>query len=215
MGWCVTAWWTSPPATAPSVERRKDKEKQREECESLKEQNTRRINGVQKASWQEKTVLVLLSPRPCPTARGLLRVSKRILYIRVCTFSSGWFGLASARSVSIFLWQSSAIKYSKRKKKELVQFESLYGVRASGPIWNNEGWLSRCVDLGYVQGWRSSAESKCGWMWPGCSSYVGLNCIKMCGVRVQGSKRGAESLTSFLSCQRLIYVLHRATPRLS
>lgn len=187
----------------------------REECESLKEQNTRRINGVQKASWQEKTVLVLLSPRPCPTARGLLRVSKRILYIRVCTFSSGWFGLASARSVSIFLWQSSAIKYSKRKKKELVQFESLYGVRASGPIWNNEGWLSRCVDLGYVQGWRSSAESKCGWMWPGCSSYVGLNCIKMCGVRVQGSKRGAERLTSFLSCQRLIYVLHRATPRLS
>lgn len=103
----------------------------------------------------------------------------------------------------------------KEKKKELVQFESLYGVRASGPIWNNEGWLSRCVDLGYVQGWRSSAESKCGWMWPGCSSYVGLNCIKMCGVRVQGSKRGAERLTSFLSCQRLIYVLHRATPRLS
>lgn len=35
-------------------------------------------------------------------------------------------------------------------------------------------------------------------MWPGCSSYVGVNCIKMCGVCVQVSERGAESLTSFL-----------------
>lgn len=69
---------------------------------------------------------------------------------------------------------------------------------ASGLIRNKEGWHSRCVHHRCVQG-RSSPESKCAWMWPGCSRHVGANCIKM-SERPSKSvcKRGPESLLFFV-----------------
>lgn len=213
-GLVCDAWWTSPPATGLSVERREDKEKQREECESLKEQTQDGSTVCRKPAGRSRSVLVLSSVPGHVWLWGASYGWAKRLCIFVCVhFLQGAYmhtcvhSVWTRKSVFLFFWsESSASKYSKKKRKEkketeLVQFGSLYGVHASGFICSNEGWLSRCVNQS-VQGWRSSPARKCGWMWPDCSSYVGVNCIKMCGVCVQVcvrvSERGAESLTSFL-----------------
>lgn len=89
-GLVCDAWWTSPPATGLSVERREDKEKQGEECESLQEQTQDRSAVCRKPAGRRHCPGPRLSPRPCLTVRGLPRVSKSILCIRVWTFSSEW-----------------------------------------------------------------------------------------------------------------------------
>lgn len=86
------AWWTSMPTTGLSLERREDKEKQIEECQTLKKTDPRSAAS----SWVgADAVPVLLSPRPpqSPSHVWLWRASygwaKRIPHFHLCTFSPG------------------------------------------------------------------------------------------------------------------------------
>lgn len=79
-GMVSIAWWTNPLATGLSVERRQDKEKQSQVCESVEEQTQDRSPADKKRHCPGP----LLALWPCLTVRGLLRVSTRTFNVCVC-----------------------------------------------------------------------------------------------------------------------------------
>lgn len=104
-GMVSIAWWTNPLATGLSVERRQDKEKQSQVCESVEEQTQDRSPADKKRDCPGP----LLALWPCLTVRGLLRVSTRTFNVCVCvcahlcTFSKGAYTCFGSAVRSVFV----------------------------------------------------------------------------------------------------------------
>lgn len=78
------------PTTGSSVERREDKEKQIEECQTLKEQTEDGSTVCSKQLAGADAVPVFLSPRAMSDCEGPPTGElKRIPHIHLCTFSPG------------------------------------------------------------------------------------------------------------------------------
>lgn len=176
MGWCVTPdGHPQRPLDCLWDEGRirRNKEKRVRVWRSKPRTEQRSAEG----SWQEETPS--WSPPQCPAMSD-------------CEGPPTGEQKESAYSCAYILFGVHTCAHSVGVTVFVSWFGSLYGLQARGSIWSREGWRSRCAHLRCAQGWRSSPERKCGWVWPGCSSYVGVNCIKMCGVCVQVCVRVSE-----------------------